>query len=123
MSIAAGKLRHRVEIQEPVISRNTFGEREEVWAHFAYAWASVEPLSAKEFTIAQQTQSKVSARITIRHREGISAIMRVLFRGKAYNIEGILTDKDSGIEYITLPVSEGIVDPSPSVTVIDGGSP
>jgi SPP1 family predicted phage head-tail adaptor len=54
--------------------------------------------------------TKVVARITIRYRENINATMRVVHKGKAYNIEGVLPDPDSGMEYLTLPVSEGVSD-------------
>ena len=32
--------------------------------------------------------------------------MRVNYRGKDYSIAGILPDPDSGLEYVTLPLSE-----------------
>jgi head-tail adaptor len=53
-------------------------------------------------------QSQVSARITIRQRSGITAAMRVVHGSKVYQIEGVLPDKESGLEYLTLPCSEGV---------------
>lgn len=108
MALAAGKLRHRIEIQYPMIVVNAYGERTESWATLATVWAAVEPLSAKEFTAAQQMQSKVSTRITIRRRADVTAVMRIVFRGKIFNIEGVLSDPVSGLEYMTLPCSEGL---------------
>ena len=110
MALDAGKLRHKVEIQEFIEVINSFGEREKYWAHVADVWAAIEPLSAKEFVAAQQMQSSVTARITIRYRPGIKPEMRILHRGKVYNIAGILADKVSGLEYLTLPVSHGVND-------------
>ena len=107
MPIEAGRLRHRVTLEEFVEIRNSAGERESIWQFVAYLWAAIEPSSAREFVAAQQMQSKVSARITIRYRSGVNAGMRILHRGTVYNIEGVLADKDSGIEYLTLPCSEG----------------
>lgn len=108
MALAAGKLRHWIELQEPSVSINAYGEREESWVHVAYMWASVEPLSAREFIAAQQMQSKVMTRIVIRRRSYIDATMRVIFRGQIFNIEGVLSDPVSGLEYQTLPCSEGL---------------
>ncbi|KPB96501.1 Head-tail adaptor protein [Pseudomonas syringae pv. maculicola] len=34
--------------------------------------------------------------------------MRALHRGRIYNIHGALPDAKSGLEYLTLPVSEGL---------------
>lgn len=110
MALASGKLRHRVELQEFIEAINSFGEREKYWAHVADVWAEVAPLSAKEFIAAQQGQSEISARITIRHRPDVKPEMRIVFRGKFYNIKGVLTDPVSGLEYITCPCSEGVGD-------------
>lgn len=114
MSIAAGKLRHRIEIQRYEYlgqDPETGGEIRE-WQEFQSCWASIEPLSAREFIAAQATQSKVTARVTIRYMDGLDASMRILHvvRGvtRVYNIEGILADRESGLEYLTLPVSEGV---------------
>lgn len=123
MALAAGKLRQYVEIQQPVTPRNADGERTESWIHFSYCWANIEPLSAREFMTAQQIQSKISARITIRKQTGLTADMRVRYGTDYYNIEGILPDPVSGKEYITLPCSTGIVDPAETVSILSGGVP
>lgn len=106
--IDAGRLRHRVTIQYPADARDSFGAPEIDWETFAVVWAAIEPLSAREFVSAQAEQSKVVGRITIRKLAGIDADMRIEHNGEIYNIEGILTDKDSGLEYITIPVSKGV---------------
>jgi SPP1 family predicted phage head-tail adaptor len=105
----SGKLRHRVILQnvQPVQDTTT-GEVSDEWADVATVWAAVEPLSVREFTAAQAVQSKVTTMIIIRYRQGVDASMRILFDDKIYNIEGILADKKSGKEYLTLPCSEGV---------------
>lgn len=108
MALASGKLRHRVELQEFIEVINSFGEREKYWAHVADVWAEVAPLSAKEFIAAQQGQSEISARITIRHRPDVKPEMRIVFRGQIFGIEGVLSDPVSGLEYMTLPCSQGV---------------
>lgn len=106
-----GKLRHRVIIQQPGQAQDPVtGEMLNGWAVYAKAWASVEPLSVKEFIASEAGQSEVSARITIRYRAGITAKMRILHRGQVYNIQGVLADPKSGLEYLTLPCSEGVND-------------
>ena len=76
------------------------------WQDVATVWASIEPLSAREFIAAQAVQSDVSVRVSVRYRPGITAAMRLLHDGKTYNITGVLADKDSGREYLTLPCAE-----------------
>lgn len=107
----SGKLRHKVTIQRLGLTQDTeSGEMLSGWADVATVWASVEPLSARDFIAAQADQSEVVARIVIRYRPGVDATMRVLYRDKVYNIQGVLGDAKSGLEYLTLPVSEGVSD-------------
>ena len=107
----AGKLRHKVMIQAPGLTQDPVsGDMVPGWADFASVFASIEPLSARDFIAAQANQSEITARIVIRYREGILPTMRILHRGKVYAIQGALPDAHSGLEYITLPVSEGVSD-------------
>ena len=47
------------------------------------------------------------ARITIRYR-AVTAKMRVLHGSTVYNVHAVLPDKDSGTEYLSLMVSQGV---------------
>ncbi len=86
------------------------GEVTQQWVEVAKVWASIEPLSAREFIAASTVQSSISSRIVIRYRVGIVPTMRIVHMDKIYNIEGVLADTGSGLEYLTLPVSEGVND-------------
>ena len=111
MALAAGRLRHRVRIEEQVTARDSDGIEQTDWVPVATVWASVEPLSAREFIQSGQAQSSVTAKITIRARS-MSASMRLIhqtrYGDQVYNIAGVLPDNVSGVEYITLPVSAGV---------------
>lgn len=105
----AGRLRHRVSLQAQVETRDDeTGAVIVAWQEFAKAWSAIEPLSAREFVASQAVQSEVVARITMRYRNDVTAKNRIVHNGRIYNIEGVLADKDSGLEYMTLPCSEGI---------------
>jgi len=109
-NVATGTLRHRVLIQQQVTTRDSDGIEQTAWVDVAMVWASVEPLSAREFIQSGQTQAAVTARITMRYREGMLPTMRLIHRGEILNIAGLLPDKVSGLEYITIPVSAGVND-------------
>lgn len=116
MSIAlkAGELRHRIAIQQRIEAQDpNTGDISFTWQTVA-GWdkvaAAIKPLSAREFLAAQQTNSEVTARIVLRYRVGLNAKMRIVHGSKIYNIAGVLADMDSGLEYMTLPVSEGVND-------------
>ena len=108
MSLAAGKLRHRVTLEEKQTVVNSFGESQDEWVHVANVWAAIEPLSAREYVQAEAMQSNVAARITIRWRPDLKASMRIVHGDTIYNPAGILADLDSGREYVTIPVSSGV---------------
>ena len=105
--LKAGNLRHRVTLQRKQQTQNPqTGAMVTTWVTEATVPAAVEPLSAREFIAAQAVQSDVSVRIRVRYRPGITSAMRLLHDGKVYGITGVLADKDSGREYLTLPCAE-----------------
>lgn len=118
-------LRHRVLIQRQVEAQDPDNGAVIVsWQDVATVWSEISPLSAREFIAAQAEDSKVNTRITIRYRNDVTAKMRLYHASKDayYNIEGVLADKDSGLEYLTLPCSTGVRfdegDPSAVLPVI-----
>ena len=86
----AGKLRHRITIQQNTPTQNSFGEMEPSWSAFATIWAAVEPLSGDERWTSDQFQSEVSHRIRIRRRVGITPLMRVSWQGRLFDIQAVL---------------------------------
>ena len=76
--------------------------------------AAIEPLSTREYLASQSKDSEVTTRITVRYHPGLKAAQRIVHktaRGvKIYNPQGVLADRDSGLEYVTLPCSEGVSD-------------
>ena len=122
MNLEAGRLRHRVRIEQlenlldsngEVVQDESTGTVAQVWSEVATVWAAIEPLSAREFIQSQATQSQITARIIIRFRDGLNAAMRLVHvrRNMAdviYNPHGFFADKDSGLEYLTIPVSTGV---------------
>jgi len=108
----AGDLRHRIQFQRLVVGVDpeTQEPLPETWVDVASVWAAIEPLSGREFIAAKAVQSEVVGRIIIRKRSDIKAAMRGLYRGQVYNIQGVLPDPKSGLDYLTLPYSEGVND-------------
>lgn len=105
----AGRLRHRVSFEKRVdVQDPDSGSVTPTWVAFARSVpAAIEPLSAREFIAAQGVQSEVTARIVIRRRAGLVASMRIKHGARIYTPHGFLADADSGLEYITIPCSEG----------------
>lgn len=110
--IDPGELRHRIDIQRPIRKvDSTSGDTKITWVT---AWANVPakvtPVSVREFIAGQALQSQVVARIVVRYRAGLTADMRIKFRGEIYNPQGWLPDPYSGLEYLTAPCTAGVND-------------
>lgn len=117
MSLEAGKLEHRVRFEREVAEVDSDGEQVQLpdgtlvteWQTVHECWAEVAPVSAREFGQSNATQALLVARVTMRWTAtAIDAACRMVFRSKIYNVEGVLPDKVSGLEYYTLPLSEGV---------------
>ena len=108
-AVGSGDLRHRVQLQRQVDTQDAATGAVIVgWSTIANPWAQIRPMSAREFMQSAANQSEVRGYITIRYRGGVDASMRIVHRGKYYNIFGVIPDPESGIEHITLPVGEGV---------------
>lgn len=89
----AGKLRHWGSIEALVTTQDTTtGATREAWVPFCHAWASINPLSGREYIAAQAVQAGVNTRIVLRHRDGVKPSMRFNYRGTLYDIRAVLPD-------------------------------
>ena len=110
MTLAAGKLRHPVVIERQVQTQDpNTGAVSVAWVDDGARWAEYVASSVREFIAAAAVQSEVKGRFVVRADETITPDMRVIHRGKAYAILGVMPDPDSGLEYMTLAVSEGVI--------------
>lgn len=109
--IPAGALRHRLTIQaENPTADGGGGQGADPWADpvtVATVWGRVEPLKGRERMQAMQLRGQVSHRVTIRHRPGITAQMRVLFDGRAFNIRAVVNVEERN-RILELLCEEGI---------------
>lgn len=106
----AGLLRHLVTFEQLVTELDSDGQQIETWNpafEGQMLSAEISPLSGRELIAAQAVQSKTATRIKIRYRPGVDASMRVRHRTVIYNIEGVIPDPESGIEWITLACTSG----------------
>lgn len=97
----AGKLRHRVELQRVTVSADAHGDQTKTWTTLATAFASVEPLSGREFLQASQVLSDVTVRITVRGRNefAITPKDRVKFGDRIFDIRHVVDWGGKGTEW------------------------
>lgn len=97
----ASKLRHSVELQRVTVSADSHGDQTKTWTTLATVWASIEPLSGREFLQASQVMSDITVRIRVRGRTDISLTPkdRVKFGTRTFDIRHIVDWGDRGVEW------------------------
>ena len=107
----AGKLRHRITIQELSITKDPDGYNEDIenWVDFKKVWAEIEPLKGKEYWAAKQVVGEVTGRMKIRYLEGVNEKMRVIYGSKTYDIEAVINVDEKNKE-MQLLVKEDLND-------------
>lgn len=109
MAIRAGAMRHSVSIESPHTGRDSMGCVSNEWATFASkVAASLEPLNGRELFSAQQHHAEVTFRVRMRYRAGIVAGMRILHRGRLFNVVYVINPGERNAE-LQLMCSEGRV--------------
>ena len=88
----AGRLRHRLAIRQPTISRNEVGEEIITWATLATVWGRIEALRGEEQLAAKQLTAEIVARATLRYRADVSTDMRIQYDSSEYDIDAVLAD-------------------------------
>lgn len=79
----------RITIQQQTDARDESGQPLDNWIDVATdIFASIEPISGKEFFAAQQVNSEATARIWINYRTGILPKMRVVYGTRKFEIIG-----------------------------------
>ena len=99
----AGKLRHRVRVQEAASTRNSRGEVTLTYSTGTPHWAEVSPLSGAELERAGQIASEATHQVRMRHFEGLDSAQRILFGTRTFEIvEPPRNTDERGIELVLL---------------------
>lgn len=85
-----GDLRHRVTVQEAVKTPDGHKGFTVSWRDLFTAWASVKPLSGREYFTAHQMAAEITHRVKIRYRQEITVKMRIKHEDRVLNIESII---------------------------------
>lgn len=82
----AGKMRHRIVIEQSARAADDMGQAIETWTTYATLWANVEPLRGRELFAAQAANSEATIKITMRYYSGVKAKWRVKHGTAVYEI-------------------------------------
>lgn len=106
--IPAGRLKHRVELQSKSVTRDSMGGEVITWVTQSTVWAEVSALSGRALIAAQQAQSEVTARITVRKLAAGSLAddWRIKHGSNIYTLHAIIPT-DDGVD-LNLQVGKGL---------------
>ena len=89
----AGRLRHRVVIQNFATIELPSGQEQEVWSDGKTVWAEVNGISGREIVASGAEKVEITNRIWLRYRQDISASSRLRvingpYRGMVLEVAG-----------------------------------
>ena len=88
--IMIGDFRHRVIFQKEVKVPDGYKGHAVTWQDVITVWASVDPLSGREYFYAHQIKNAISHRIRIRYRTDVNEAMRIRHGDRYFSIESMI---------------------------------
>lgn len=109
MLISASKMDKRIVIQAIGSAQDEFGAVVRTWIDVAQVWAHVYDTNSANSFVSDKQVSPVTTKMRIRWRDDITPAMRVVFRGRFYEITGVL-DLSGKREFLELQTQVGLSD-------------
>ena len=92
MTLRAGLLDRRVRLERRFEETDASGQSVVRWLPLAEVWARVEPLGGREAFGAKQFVATGDVRFTIRWRDDVTPLHRVVHDGIAYDVVSVAED-------------------------------
>lgn len=113
----AGRLRHRIRLEERRDRRAEDGSSDPQWAPMESRWADIRPASARTLEAAAAIQSRVTHEIRIRYCPGLSArgpneqprhraVEARANKDRIFSVESVLDVDERHAEQLLLAVEE-----------------
>lgn len=111
----ASTLRHRMSLQQEVLTQDAVGGYTRSWLEVAQVWGRIEPVggsdarqsafNSKEVYASGQIQNQITHRITMRYMEGVQPTMRLVYQERLLEIRYVI-DVDEGKNKLEILASE-----------------
>jgi SPP1 family predicted phage head-tail adaptor len=108
----SGPLRHSVTLQSKTHAQSSTGATTVTWTDEATVFASISPISGREFFKADAVQSDVRVRVVLRYGSeiaGIDTSWRVKPGAVKYDIKSVVNHRERN-HMLTLMCAEGVTD-------------
>lgn len=80
------QFKHRITFQQFVNNTNENGFPLEEWQDVKSVWAMIKTLQGREFFQAASVQAEIISRFVIRYTVGITNEMRIIYKGRTFEI-------------------------------------
>lgn len=98
----SGSLRHKIDIKTYTEIKNEYGEIIKTWVSFAVSYASVTPVSGKEYFESKKTNASITHKIKIRFINGITPLMKIFYDGREFEIDSVLNIREENKELLIM---------------------
>jgi SPP1 family predicted phage head-tail adaptor len=101
------KMDKQVTIQSVTQTTDDQGGFTEAWATFATVWAYVRPVKGYERFQAQQLQTPVTHKLTVRYLAGVTTKHRILFDSRVFEIKEVINveEQNAFLELICIEIA------------------
>lgn len=97
--VERGTMNKRVAVQSVTETRDAAGGVSQSWSTDRTVWASVVPLSGREYYQAQQAQSQVTHKVSMLYFAGLTSKQRLLFGTRVFEIAAVININESNELY------------------------
>lgn len=92
MTVRAGLFDRRVRLERRIEETDPSGQVLVHWTPLAEVWARVEPLGGREGFGQEQWVATGDVRFTVRWRDDVDPLHRVVHEGRAYDVVSVAED-------------------------------
>ena len=106
--ITPGMLNRRISIQEKQTTTTPTGGQDVVWVQVVAPFAYLKPLNGRERVFANRLNATGDTIATIHYRADLNESMKVVYRGKEYQIRSIINLEEAD-RFLQLVLERGVV--------------
>lgn len=91
----SGNLKQKVTIKTFSETQNDFGEVIQGESDFAIVYASIIPISGKEYFASKSVNAEVTHKIEMRFLSGVTPSMKIVYNNRTFNIESVINIREA----------------------------
>lgn len=91
----SGNLKHKITIQSSTNTQNEFGEVEQGFSDYATVYASITPISGKEYFASRSVNAEISHKIECRYISGVLPSMQIVYQSRVFSIESVINIREA----------------------------